>query len=107
MISRTRDPTSTRYTYIREVQRMPWVARFFSVVLLVAAAARPAAAQADTLASTLRPARLFSDGLVLQRGAAIPVWGWAPPRTSVSIVLSGQTRTATAGARGAARVRFP
>ena len=86
---------------------MPWLARAVSVALMVTAAARAAAAQADTLASTLRPARLFSDGLVLQRGAAIPVWGWAPPKTSVSVVLNGQTRTGTADARGAWRVTFP
>ena len=86
---------------------MPWLARAFFVALMVTAAARAAAAQADTLASTLRAARLFSDGLVLQRGAAIPVWGWAPPKTSVSVVLNGQTRTGTADARGAWRVTFP
>ena len=86
---------------------MPWLARAFFVALMVTAAARAAAAQADTLASTLRAARLFSDGLVLQRGAAIPVWGWAPPKTSVSVVLNGQTRAGTADARGAWRVTFP
>src|SRR5262252_9560816 len=86
---------------------MPWLARAFSVALVVAAAGHSAAAQADTLASTLRPARLFSDGLVLQRGTAIPVWGWAPPKTSVSVALSGLTKTAVADARGAWRVTFP
>ena len=86
---------------------MTWLSRAFAAALVVVAAGRAAAAQSDTLASSLRPARLFSDGLVLQRGAAIPVWGWAPPKTSVSVVLSGQTRTATADARGAWRVSFP
>ena len=86
---------------------MTWLSRAFSVALLVAATARAAAAQSDTLASSLRPARLFSDGLVLQRGAAIPVWGWAPPTTSVSVTLSNQTRTTTVDARGAWRVSFP
>jgi len=86
---------------------MPWLARTCRVALVVAAAARAAAAQADTLASSLTPARLFGDGLVLQRGAVVPVWGWAPPKTSITVVLSGQTRMATADAHGAWRVSFP
>ena len=86
---------------------MTWLSRAFSGALVVVAAARAAAAQADTLASELRPARLFTDGLVLQRGAAIPVWGRAPLKTSVSVTLSGVTRTATTDARGAWRVSFP
>jgi sialate O-acetylesterase len=88
-------------------RRMAWLARSLPVALVVAAVARGAAAQGDTLASTLQPARLFSDGLVLQRGVSIPVWGWAPPKTSVSVVLSGHRRTATADATGAWRVTFP
>jgi sialate O-acetylesterase len=70
-------------------------------------AARTVAAQGDMAVPALRPARLFSDGLVLQRGAQIPVWGWAPAKTSVSISLNGLTRTATADAAGAWRVAFP
>jgi sialate O-acetylesterase len=79
------------------------------VVLAIALAgySRAAAAQGDTLTTTLRPARLFSDGLVLQRGAPIPVWGWASAKTSVTVSLNGQTRTATADATGAWRVALP
>jgi len=80
--------------------------RAVSVALVVAAGARATAAQADTLASSLRPARLFSDGVVLQRGEPIPVWGWAPPKTSVSVLLRGQSRMATADAGGNWRVSF-
>src|SRR5262245_19019314 len=60
-------------------RRLVWLVRSIPVALLIAVFVRTAAAQGDTLASTLRPARLFSDGVVLQRGVAIPVWGWAPP----------------------------
>ena len=69
--------------------------------------ARPGTAQSDSLASRLRPARLFSDGLVLQRGLPVPVWGWAPRGTSVSVSLNGQTRSAAADATGAWRITFP
>ncbi len=79
----------------------------FLVALAMTGAARTAAAQTDTLASALRPARLFSDGLVLQRGVPVPVWGWAPTKTSVSVSLNGQTRTTAADASGTWRVTFP
>lgn len=68
---------------------------------------RASRAQTDSAASTVRPARIFSDGLVLQRGAEIPVWGWAPPTTAVSVSWAGQTRRATTDASGAWRVSFP
>lgn len=70
-------------------------------------ASRASRAQTDSAASTVRPARIFSDGLVLQRGAEIPVWGWAPPTTAVSVSWAGQTRRATTDASGAWRVSFP
>ena len=81
--------------------------RWAGVAIVLACSARPASAQSDTLASRLRPARLFSDGLVLQRGLPVPVWGWAPARTPVSVSLDGQTRTTTADATGEWRVTFP
>ena len=83
------------------------IVRWAAVGIALACSARPAIAQRDTLASRLRPARLFSDGLVLQRGLPVPVWGWAPPTTSVSVSLNGQTRAVTSDATGAWRVTFP
>lgn len=35
----------------------------------------------------LKMPRLFSDGMVLQRNAAIPVWGWAEPGQQVTVCL--------------------
>lgn len=43
---------------------------------------------------------VFSDHMVLQRDAALPVWGWAEPGEKVSVSLAGQTQTATADAAG-------
>jgi len=77
------------------------------VALCLAGTASAAAAQVDAAPSRLRPARLFADGVVLQRGAPIPVWGWAPPTTAVSVQLAGRTRLVTADAAGAWRVTFP
>jgi hypothetical protein len=47
---------------------------------------------------------LFSDHMVLQRGVAVPVWGWASPGEPVTVAIAGQTQTATANAGGRWRV---
>jgi sialate O-acetylesterase len=43
---------------------------------------------------------LFSDHGVLQRGRAVPVWGWAGPGANVEISFAGQKKQAIAGADG-------
>ncbi len=44
---------------------------------------------------------LFSDNMVLQRERAVPVWGMAAPGAEVRVTFAGQTKTATADAKGA------
>jgi sialate O-acetylesterase len=41
---------------------------------------------------------LFSDHAVLQRGCAVPVWGWADPGTILTVKFAGQSKQATAAA---------
>ena len=48
--------------------------------------------------------RLFSDGAVLQRNVAVPVWGTAPSGTSVTITFDGMLQEAEAGPDGTWRV---
>jgi sialate O-acetylesterase len=55
----------------------------------------------------LRLPRLFGDGMVVQRGVRIPVWGWAPPGSVVTIALGGRTDRATADGGGRWRTSFP
>ena len=43
---------------------------------------------------------MFKDGMVLQRGMLIPVWGWAPPGTEVGVEFCGQKKTGKADAAG-------
>lgn len=62
---------------------------------------------ASEAAPTLRLARIFGDGMVLQRDRPIPVWGWASPRASVSVSFHGRMRSATANSSGAWKVTFP
>jgi sialate O-acetylesterase len=43
---------------------------------------------------------VFTDHLVLQRGAPAPVWGWADAGEKITVTFAGQTKTATADAAG-------
>ncbi len=43
---------------------------------------------------------IFSDHMVLQADAPVPVWGWAEPGEKVSVTVAGQTKEATAGGNG-------
>src|ERR1041385_979928 len=49
---------------------------------------------------------LFCDHAVLQRAAAVPVWGWTQPGARVTVSFAGQTRTAVADAGGKWMVRL-
>jgi sialate O-acetylesterase len=49
---------------------------------------------------SLRLPRIFQDGVVLQRGGPIPVWGWATPNAVVTIAMNGRRARATADAKG-------
>ena len=52
----------------------------------------------------LTTAAIFSDHLVLQREAKVPVWGTARAGETVSVTFGGQTKSAVAGADGRWRV---
>ncbi len=47
---------------------------------------------------------IFSDHMVLQRDARVPVWGSAAPGEKVTVTFAGQSQSATAGADGKWRV---
>lgn len=48
------------------------------------------------LHAEVKPNVLFSDGAVLQRGQAVPVWGTANDGEKVTVEIAGQTATTTA-----------
>lgn len=54
----------------------------------------------------LRTARIFSDGMVLQRERPIAIWGWAAPRADISGRLEREVRRTRADASGAWRLTF-
>jgi sialate O-acetylesterase len=62
---------------------------------------------AQESAGGVRLARAFGDGMVLQRGVPIPVWGWAAPRTPVTVALGGRVARATADGAGRWKAALP
>jgi sialate O-acetylesterase len=51
-------------------------------------------------------AKMFSDEMVLQADAVVPVWGWAEAGEEVSVSIAGQTKTAKADDKGEWRVKL-
>jgi len=68
--------------------RMNHVYRSFSLFLVFAAAL---CSRAD-----VRLAGIFSDNMVLQQDAKVPIWGWADEGEQVTVEFQGQTATAKA-----------
>ena len=62
-----------------------------SIIIVALVAGTPAATRAE-----VKPNGLFSDGAVLQRGVAVPVWGTANDGEKVTVRFQRQTVTATA-----------
>jgi len=49
---------------------------------------------------------VFGDHMVLQRGQAVPVWGWAEAGAKVTVSMGGQSKAATADKNGAWSVKL-
>ncbi|MEO1624535.1 MAG: sialate O-acetylesterase [Bacteroidota bacterium] len=56
---------------------------------------------------TLRAAQLFSDHMVIQRDAEIPVWGWATAGAEVTVRFKGYQRRTQCGEDGRWKVSLP
>jgi len=54
--------------------------------------------------SYVRLPPLFSDGMVLQQGQPLPIWGTAGPGETVTVEFAGQSKATTADGQGAWRV---
>ena len=69
----------------------------FLFLAFIALGALPAAAE-------VRLPRIFTEGAVLQRDRAVPVWGWAEPGKKVIVKFAGQEKSTQAAADGKWRV---
>ena len=57
--------------------------------------------------AAVRLPAIFSDHMVLQRDAAVPVWGWADAGEKVTVMLNGRAEPTTADAQGKWRGSLP
>ena len=57
--------------------------------------------------SGVRMPRIFSNGMVLQRGQPIAIWGWSAPHSEMVVRLASSSARARADARGAWSVLLP
>ena len=80
------------------------ISRSFSRRLLPIALAMAAPA---TSHAQLRVSRLVGDHMVMQRGVAVPVWGWAPPGDAITVTFDGRRHATRADAKGAWQVTLP
>lgn len=62
--------------------------------------------QSLPVAADVRLPRVFSNQMLLQRGLAVPVWGWADAGEQVTVKFAGDQQQATADKRGRWRVRL-
>jgi sialate O-acetylesterase len=73
-------------------------ALLLTLTTLLAALTPLAPTRAQT--PSLKLPLLFGDGMVIQRGKPVVVWGWAAPAAEVIVAFRGRTARITAGARG-------
>jgi sialate O-acetylesterase len=75
---------------------------FFATLCLACASSLARAQTTQTGQDSEKPFLhpLFSDHMVLQRGARFPVWGWTTPGSRVTVEMRGKEMTTVADARG-------
>ena len=62
-------------------------------------------ATASRATADVKPASLFSDGMVLQCDAKVPVWGTADAGEKVTVILGTHQTEATAAEDGKCEIR--
>ncbi len=80
------------------MSKSPFLIRWMPVLLALAGLVEPEAW------ATVQPHALIADGMVLQQGQAVPIWGKAAAGESVTVTFAGQTKTAVTAADGTWKV---
>lgn len=75
-------------------------ARLVAVILLMMLNLSWGAGPVEVTEPSFKPARLFTDNMVLQRDRKAPVWGWAKPGQKVYVEIKGQRTRTTTGKDG-------
>jgi len=79
--------------------RRPWFVRSLACLALFLSCVASEAA--------VRLPAVIGDGMVLQRGCPVPIWGWAAKGEEVTVTLADKTLTAKADDDGRWKVVFP
>lgn len=74
--------------------------RYYIVLLFIAILSQPMLAQ-------LRLPGIFSDGMVMQRFAPVPVWGWGKAGEKVKVMIGDKAKTVKVGKNGKWNVSMP
>lgn len=74
--------------------------RYYIVLLFIAILSQPMLAQ-------LRLPGIFSDGMVMQRFAPVPVWGWGKAGEKVKVTIGDKAKTVKVGKDGKWNVSMP
>lgn len=74
--------------------------RYYIVLLFIAILSQPMLAQ-------LRLPGIFSDGMVMQRFAPVPVWGWGKAGEKVKVTIGDKAKTVKVGRDGKWNVSMP
>lgn len=74
--------------------------RYYIVLLFIAILSQPMLAQ-------LRLPGIFSDGMVMQRYAPVPVWGWGKAGEKVKVTIGDKAKTVKVGKDGKWNVSMP
>lgn len=64
-------------------------------------------ASISTCLAEVKLPKIISDGLVLQRNAEIPVWGWADPDERITLTFLGKEYKTTASSQGKWSISLP
>jgi len=84
-----------RLTLLQLKMELPHMTRTQTLIVALVACLFPVIGNAE-----LKTPAIFGDGMVLQRGMEIPVWGWAEPGTKVSVHFREQASEATTDENG-------
>lgn len=83
------------------------VRTLFRVLFLAAAVAAASSAWSEETSAGLRLPRVFGDHMVLQRGVAVPVWGWGTSGSKVTVSVAGRTAFTKCGTNGRWKLTVP
>jgi sialate O-acetylesterase len=85
--------STTSHLTIFSLMQFTFFTRPVSFIITLAVSATWCIAAPTT---ELRLPHIFGNGMVLQQGKPVTVWGWAKPGAEVTIEFAGQTKSATA-----------